>query len=68
MSRCLPGGSKAMNECIVLHIEDDDASAYLFQKAVEDAGCGPRIFRVTDGEHASAFLLQTGAYESATGT
>jgi two-component system response regulator len=56
---------KPMEECDVLYVEDDDATAYLFQRALEQAHVYPRLFRVTDGDQATTFLSRTGAYESA---
>ena len=56
---------KKIEQCVLLYVEDDDAAAYLFQTALEDAGLNPRVYRVTDGDQATTFLLQGGAYESA---
>lgn len=56
---------KAREECILLYVEDDDATAFLFQTALDEAEIELKLFRVTDGEEASAFLSQTGAYENA---
>ena len=58
-------GCKKIEQCVLLYVEDDDAAAYLFQTALEDAGLNPRVYRVTDGDQATTFLFQTGAYESA---
>jgi CheY-like chemotaxis protein len=52
-------------ECIVLYVEDKDALAYLFQKALNETGARLRLFRVTDGEQAIAFLLQQDLYRDA---
>jgi chemotaxis family two-component system response regulator Rcp1 len=53
---------KPLEECIVLHVEDDDASAYLFQHALAEAKLNPRLYRVTNGEDASAFLAKCEPY------
>jgi chemotaxis family two-component system response regulator Rcp1 len=56
---------KAAEECVVLYVEDDDATSYLFQIALREADISPQVFRVTNGEEATAFLSRTGTYESA---
>lgn len=56
---------KLIEECIILHVEDDDASAYLFQHALVEANLNPRVFRVTNGEDASAFLMKKPPYADA---
>jgi chemotaxis family two-component system response regulator Rcp1 len=56
---------RRIEECLLLYVEDDDATAYLFQMALERSGIPPRFFRVTDGEEAIAFLLQRGSYTRA---
>jgi len=56
---------KKTEECILLYVEDDDATAFLFQTALQEEGIGVKLFRLTDGDQASAFLCQTGAYEYA---
>ena len=53
---------RPIEECIVLHVEDDDASAYLFQLALAEAKLNPRVYRVTNGEAASAFLTKRPPY------
>ena len=52
-------------KCVGLYVEDDDATAYLFQKALVEAGASLRLFRVTDGEQGLAFLLRKGVYQDA---
>ena len=42
-----------------------DATAYLFQRALEHSGIPPQLFRVTDGEEVIAFLLLRGSYAGA---
>jgi CheY-like chemotaxis protein len=56
---------RAIEECVILYVEDDDATAYLFHTAIREAGLHPQIFRVTDGDEAVAFVARTGAYASA---
>ena len=51
-------------ECLLLHVEDDDTSAFLFQKALLERIPFPKLFRVSDGEQAWEFLSQTGVYGS----
>jgi len=47
---------------VVLYVEDDDATAYLFQEALHEAGVQVRLFRVSDGEQALSFLHRDGPY------
>ena len=57
--------AKPIHNCALLHVEDDDATAYLFHLALQETGLCPQFFRVADGEQAMAFLLQDGLYSSA---
>jgi chemotaxis family two-component system response regulator Rcp1 len=50
---------------VPLHVEDDDAPAYMFQMALRDSRMFPQLFRVTDGAEATAFLSQTDRYSDA---
>lgn len=50
---------------VLLYIEDDDATAYLFQRAVNDSGMQIQLFRVSDGEQALSFLHRNGSYRDA---
>jgi len=52
-------------DCVVLYVEDDDATAYLFQHALEQNGTNLRLFRVSDGESTLAFLFRQGIYRHA---
>jgi CheY-like chemotaxis protein len=52
-------------ESVVLYVEDKDAVAYLFQKALDEAGARLRLFRLTDGEQGIAFLLGQDLYREA---
>jgi two-component system, chemotaxis family, response regulator Rcp1 len=62
---CHITGTKTVEECIILHVEDDDATAYLFRAALTDAHLNPQVMRVADSDEASACLSRTGAYQSA---
>ncbi len=53
------------NDKVVLHVEDDDAAAYLFRVALEEANIPAVVYRVSDGEQALAFLHQHHPYEHA---
>ena len=57
--------AKRIDECFLLYVEDDDATASLFQAALRETGVLPQFFRVTDGEHASHFLLRDKAFSDA---
>jgi DNA-binding response OmpR family regulator len=52
-------------ESIVLYVEDDDATAYLFQRALVESGTRVHVFRVRDGEEAISFLIRDGLYRDA---
>ena len=56
--------AKKIYECVLLHVEDDDGAAYLFQTALRQTDL-PQYFHVSNGEEAMAFLLQQGAYSFA---
>lgn len=49
-------------ECLVLYVEDDDATAYLFQRALVESGTRVHVFRVGDGAEAISFLIRHGLY------
>jgi len=49
----------------LLHVEDEDGSAYLFRRAVREAGFSALVFRVSNGEEALAFLRRSGPYADA---
>ena len=51
--------------CVVLYVEDDDATAYLFQKALDEAGARLLLYRATDGDAGLAFLRRDGLYRDA---
>lgn len=54
-----------MERCSILHVEDHDADAYLFRAALDHAGIGISVYRVSDGEQALAFLHKSGVYQKA---
>jgi CheY-like chemotaxis protein len=54
-----------MNRSILLHVEDEEAVAYLFRAAVEEAGVAIETERVANGEEALKFLRNTTPYENA---
>jgi len=54
-----------LDRCAILHVEDEDGSACLFRAALDEAGIGLSVYRVSDGEQALAFLHQAGIYQSA---
>jgi len=49
----------------LLHVEDEDGSAFLFRHAVREAGFSVVVFRVSNGEEALAFLRKSGPYAHA---
>jgi CheY-like chemotaxis protein len=51
--------------CLVLYVEDDDASAFLFQRAMRETDTRMNMFRVGDGEQAIAFLQRGGIFPNA---
>ena len=54
---------KSLHECVVLHVEDDDPSAYLFELALREADLHPRLCRVSSASEADAFLSKRSPYE-----
>lgn len=47
---------------LILHVEDDENDALLFQKACERAGLSAQIYRVEAADIAKAYLLGEGIY------
>ena len=47
---------------MLLHVEDEDGAAFLFRRAVREAGFAAIVFRVSNGEEALAFLRRAGPY------
>lgn len=54
-----------MCERVLLYVEDEDAAVFLLETALKEAGIQVRLFRVSDGEQALAFLRGSGSYEKA---
>lgn len=51
---------------IVLHVEDDDATAFLFRLALQEISPDSvQVHRASDGEEALAFLSRTGPHRNA---
>lgn len=53
---------RPLKDCVVLHVEDDDATAYLLQYALREENLFPQLFRVSDGAQALAFLGRQEVY------
>jgi CheY-like chemotaxis protein len=47
---------------LILHVEDDENDAILFQKACERAGLPAQIHRIDAADEAKAYLLGQGVY------
>lgn len=47
---------------MILHVEDDDNDALLFQKACERAGLPAQVYRVENADEAKAYLGGQGTY------
>ena len=54
-----------MHRCSLLHVEDDDAAAFLFRLALDEIGFTGSVYRVTNGEDALLFLRKSEAYKNA---
>src|SRR4051812_1870021 len=54
-----------MDQCALLHVEDDDAAAFLFRLALDEAELPVSVYRVSDGQQALDFLRKTGRYQKA---
>jgi CheY-like chemotaxis protein len=54
----------ALEEQILLSVEDSDSDFHLIKMAVRDLGPNLTVFRAYDGEQAIAFLNQSGDYKS----
>jgi two-component system, chemotaxis family, response regulator Rcp1 len=50
---------------VLLHVEDDDATAYLFHLALHECNVNVDVFRSCDGENAISFLTRQGIFEHA---
>ena len=54
-----------VSENVLLYVEDEDAAVFLLETALKEADIPARLYRVSDGEQALAFLRKAGAYEKA---
>lgn len=54
-----------MEQCAVLHVEDDDAAAFLFRLALDQAEMPVSVYRVSDGGQALDFLRKIEPYQKA---
>lgn len=54
-----------MNRCAILHVDDDDADAFLFRLALDEAAVLASVYRVLSSEHAIQFLRKLSPYERA---
>jgi chemotaxis family two-component system response regulator Rcp1 len=52
----------AMDQRVLLYVEDEDAAVFLLETALKEAAIDVALYRVADGEEAMAFLRQTGNY------
>lgn len=50
---------------VILHVEDDDATAYLVQVAFRQQGIQVNLIRVCNGKEGGGFLAQAGIYVGA---
>lgn len=50
---------------VLLHVEDDDATGYLFGLALKELALPAELHRVPDGDAALRFLRQTGEFTGA---
>ncbi|MFL6449885.1 MAG: hypothetical protein ACJ746_19705 [Bryobacteraceae bacterium] len=50
---------------LVLYVEDDPTTSYLFKMAVEELNCGINLVVVSDGDAAGAFLHRKPPFEDA---
>ncbi len=54
-----------MREPVLLYVEDEDASVFLFEATLRELNIDIQFHRVADGEQAIAFLQKTGLYQEA---
>jgi DNA-binding response OmpR family regulator len=50
---------------VLLHVEDDDATAFLLRLALREISLDVDVFRTCDGEDAIKFLTRTGVFAAA---
>ena len=54
---------RKIEDCVLLYVEDDDASAYLMQIALQRSrDASPRLVRVSNAHEAVSFLMQEPPY------
>jgi DNA-binding response OmpR family regulator len=54
-----------MHQCVLLHVEDDDGSDFLFRFALDEAHITASVYRVLTAENAIQFLRKESPYERA---
>jgi CheY-like chemotaxis protein len=54
-----------MGERVLLYVEDEDATVFLFETALKEAHIDVALHHVANGEDALAFLHRSGAYREA---
>ncbi|HMF76907.1 MAG TPA: response regulator [Bryobacteraceae bacterium] len=54
-----------MRDRVLLHVEDEDITAFLLETVLSESKVPVRLWRVGDGEEAIAFLKQTGKHRGA---
>jgi two-component system, chemotaxis family, response regulator Rcp1 len=54
-----------MDKCVLLHIDDNDAEAFLFRAALDEAQIEASVYRVSSSEEAIKFLRKASPYERA---
>lgn len=57
-----PYNNFAMNQRVLLYVEDEDAAVFLLETALKEADIDVRLYRVADGDEALAFLRKLGPY------
>jgi hypothetical protein len=50
---------------VLLHVQDDDATSYLFRLSVRQVDADVDVFRTCDGQDAIWFLTRNGSFEKA---
>jgi CheY-like chemotaxis protein len=54
-----------MTDKVLLYVEDEKAAVFLLEAAIQEADLPVKLFHVSDGEQALAFLHRSGAYAKA---
>ena len=57
--------AQLITDCVILYVEDNDATVYLFQMALRERGSMPQLFRVSSGDEAIAYLNNNSPYQDA---